>query len=182
MNYFLSSAPHEKRAWLIEIEAHSTLTISITIVPAPESEVSVIVLTQTFGSSQCSVISKQQHTSPHSRSEFLCKTVAYDRSHFSYNGSIFITPEGNHSHAYQRNENLIIGEEAHVRSEPVLEIEANDVFCTHGVATSSISPSELWYLQSRSFSPQRAKELIVDGFLAVARDKLKNYEHIRLSR
>ena len=47
---------------------------------------------------------------------------------FSYNGVIEITKKGNHSHAYQRNENLVIGEGGVVTSEPLLEIQAHEVF------------------------------------------------------
>lgn len=67
--------------------------------------------------------------------------------------------------AYQSNRNLILSPQAEANSIPGLEILADRVQCSHGSATSSISPEEIFYLLSRGIPEQTARSMIAQGFL-----------------
>lgn len=116
------------------------------------------------GDNECSFSTYQIHEAPNTTSNLLVKSVLMDESSFRYTGSIHVHPIAQKTDAYQRNENLILSAGANVESQPILEILANDVRCTHGVATSTIDKEQLWYLCSRAISETSARSLIIEGF------------------
>ena len=63
-------------------------------------------------------------------------------------------------------------DEAEANSMPGLEIEADDVRCTHGATTSQVDESELFYLLARGIRPDAARQLIVMGFFNTVLDRL----------
>lgn len=107
----------------------------------------------------------QHHVAPNSKSNLLIKGVFTDRSKFHYTGLVKIEKDAQNSHAYQKNQNLILSPDAFVESEPFLEIEANEVFCTHGSTTGKPNEDQILYLMSRGVDRTNALKLIVDGFL-----------------
>lgn len=114
----------------------------------------------------------QHHRAPNSTSNLLIRGVFEDESKFHYTGLVKIEKKAQKSHAYQKNQNLILSPGVFVESEPFLEIEANDVFCTHGSTTGKISEDQLYYLTSRGIHKKQAKELIVNGFLEEVRHNI----------
>lgn len=114
----------------------------------------------------------QHHAAPNSTSNLLIKSVLYGESGFNYHGLIRIDADCNGSHAYQKNQNLILSNKAQVLSEPDLEILSNEVFCTHGSTTGKPSPDQLYYLQTRGLSPKIAQETYVNGFLDDVRGRI----------
>lgn len=110
----------------------------------------------------------QEHKAPQTSSDLLVKSVLTDRAKFSYDGSIRVEKTAQKTDAYQRNENLLLSDSAHARSDPSLEILANDVRCTHGATVGKISEDELWYLASRGISYASGRKLITRGFLESA--------------
>jgi Fe-S cluster assembly protein SufD len=66
--------------------------------------------------------------------------------------------------AYQENRNLLLSHDAHADSIPGLEIEANDVRCTHGATIGQLDKLQVFYLMSRGLSKTEAQRLIVRGF------------------
>lgn len=124
----------------------------------------------------------QHHQAPNSTSNLLIKSVLYDKSHFHYHGLIRIDENCNGSHAYQKNQNLILSEKAVVKSEPDLEILSNEVFCTHGSTTGKPNEEQLYYLQTRGLSPGIAQEIYVQGFLDEVREKATSQQSTVNSR
>lgn len=114
----------------------------------------------------------QHHKAPNSTSNLLIRGVFDDESKFHYTGLVKIEKKAQKSHAYQKNQNLILSPRVFVESEPFLEIEANDVFCTHGSTTGKISEDQLYYLTSRGINKEEAKNLIVQGFLEDVRQRI----------
>jgi Fe-S cluster assembly protein SufD len=106
----------------------------------------------------------QRHTAPGSTSDLLIKGVFDGSSKFVYQGLIRLEKGAQKSHAYQKNQNLIISPKVFVDSRPFLEILANDVFCTHGSTTGKINKEQLLYAQSRGINADDAKKLIIQGF------------------
>ncbi|MFZ1549095.1 MAG: SufD family Fe-S cluster assembly protein [Microgenomates group bacterium] len=113
----------------------------------------------------------QHHKSSNSKSNLLIRGVFDDDSKFHYTGLVKIDKKAQKSHAYQKNQNLILSEGVFVESEPFLEIEANDVFCTHGSTTGKINEDQLYYMTSRGVNREEAKKLIVQGFLEFVRQQ-----------
>jgi Fe-S cluster assembly protein SufD len=115
----------------------------------------------------------QLHKAPKTKSDLLIKSVMGGNSRLMYDGLIKIEKQAQQSNAYQRNENLLLSDKAHVESKPELEIEANDVRCTHGVTVGMIDEEEIFYLMSRGILRSDAEQLIVDGFLQGVYDRMK---------
>ncbi len=73
-------------------------------------------------------------------------------------------PSAQKAQAYQTNRNLVLSEGAGAESIPNLEIEADDVKCSHASAVGPIDDDQLYYLESRGVPPEEAERLIVLGF------------------
>lgn len=116
------------------------------------------------GDHKISIHTQQLHEAPETTSNLLVKAVLTDQVQFSYDGVIRVARAAQKSDAYQKNENLLLSAGARARSDPALEILANDVRCTHGSTTGKLSEDQLWYLTSRGLSRSVASQLLVKGF------------------
>jgi Fe-S cluster assembly protein SufD len=115
----------------------------------------------------------QDHVAPHCTSDLLYKGALTDTSQALYYGTIHIRPDAHHSDAYQANRNLALSPNARALPHPRLEIENNEVRCTHGVTVGQVSDEQLFYLQSRGVSLEEARKLIVFGFFNQVLDKVE---------
>jgi Fe-S cluster assembly protein SufD len=91
--------------------------------------------------------------------------VLADRATAVWRGMIRVDPGAQQTDAFQESRNLLLSARAHADAIPGLEIEANDVRCTHAAAVAQVDPEHLYYLRSRGLPEPRARRLIVDGFL-----------------
>jgi Fe-S cluster assembly protein SufD len=106
----------------------------------------------------------QDHDAPNTRSDLLFKGAVEDEAHSVYSGLIRLRPAARKAVANQTNRNLVLTEGAGADSIPNLEIEANDVKCSHASAVGPIDEEQLYYLESRGVPPAEAERLIVFGF------------------
>jgi Fe-S cluster assembly protein SufD len=106
----------------------------------------------------------QDHDAPNTRSDLLFKGAVEDQAHSVYSGLIRLRPSARKAVANQTNRNLVLTEGAGAESIPNLEIEANDVRCSHASAVGPIDEDQLYYLESRGVPPAEAERLIVFGF------------------
>jgi Fe-S cluster assembly protein SufD len=106
----------------------------------------------------------QEHIAPNTTSDFAFKGALRDRATAVWRGMIKVEKDAQKTNAYQENRNLILSEKAHADSIPGLEIEANDVRCTHGATISPVNRDELFYAMARGISRGEAERLIVRGF------------------
>ncbi len=113
----------------------------------------------------------QGHRSPNTRSDLLFKAALDDHSHSAYTGIIIIDRGAQRSDAYQANRNLLLSEGARADTEPMLEIEADDVRCTHGATVGPVDEEQLFYATSRGLTPNAAARLIVEGFFGEVFEK-----------
>jgi Fe-S cluster assembly protein SufD len=118
----------------------------------------------------------QTHQAPHTSSNLLYKNALLDRARTIFSGLIVVDPEAQKTDAYQSNRNLVLSPEAEASSLPGLEIQANDVRCTHGATTGHVDDEQMFYLESRGIRPALARELIVFGFFEEVLNKLENNE------
>jgi Fe-S cluster assembly protein SufD len=106
----------------------------------------------------------QLHAAPHARSDLLFKGALKDRSRAVFRGMIRVLKGAQGTDAYQTNRNLLLSEDAHADSLPNLEIEADDVRCSHGATIGQQDEQQLFYLMSRGLPRAIAEKLIVEGF------------------
>ena len=95
-----------------------------------------------------------------------------------FSGLIKVDEVAQQTDAYQTNRNLLLSNTAEANSLPGLEIEANDVKCSHGATTSEIQEEEIFYMLARGIPEDAAEELIVYGFFE---EILENIEDEQLS-
>ena len=106
----------------------------------------------------------QHHVSPGAYSDLLYKNSLYDKARTIFSGLIFVDEGAHRTDAYQTCRNLFMSEDAEANSMPGLEINADDVKCSHGSTSAQISDEEIFYLQARGIDPVRARQLIARGF------------------
>jgi len=107
----------------------------------------------------------QAHEAPRTTSELVFKGVVANQSHSVYSGVIRVEKGARGTNAMQTNRNLVLDEGAHADSVPNLEIEDNDVHCSHASAVGPIDDDQRFYLESRGVPTEVADRLIAQGFL-----------------
>ncbi len=113
----------------------------------------------------------QNHKAPNSTSNLLIKGVFFESSKLFYRGLIRIEKDAQKSHAYQKNQNLMLSKDSFIDSRPYLEILANDVFCTHGSTTGRLDQEQMFYTKTRGLDKKQAEKLLVEGFINEIRSK-----------
>jgi len=108
----------------------------------------------------------QEHAAPHTTSDLAFRGVLQGRSSAVWKGNIIVDPGAQKTDAFQESRNLLISKRAHADAIPGLEIQANDVRCTHAAAVAQVDPEQLFYLRAHGISPEVAKRLVIEGFLA----------------
>jgi Fe-S cluster assembly protein SufD len=114
----------------------------------------------------------QDHDAPRTTSDLLFKGAVEDHARSVYSGLVRLRPSAQKADARQTNRNLVLTEGAGAESIPNLEIEANDVRCSHASTVGPIDEDQLYYLESRGVPPAEAERLIVLGFFDDVFDRL----------
>lgn len=122
---------------------------------------------------------QQNHMAPHTTSDLLYKGALKEKARSVWQGMIKVFPDAQKTDGYQANRNLILEKTARADSIPGLEIEADDVRCTHGATVSQLDPDEVFYIQSRGLPYKETQRLIVQGFFAPVIDRIP-LESVRL--
>jgi Fe-S cluster assembly protein SufD len=120
----------------------------------------------------------QDHQVGNTRSDLLFKGALQDVARTVYAGLIRIEKGAARSDAYQANRNLVLSDKAKATSIPMLEIDNNDVRCTHGATVGPVDPQHLFYLRSRGIPESTAKRMIVQGFFGDVLERIP-FEHAR---
>jgi Fe-S cluster assembly protein SufD len=108
----------------------------------------------------------QDHAAPDTTSNLLFKGVVADRSRSVYTGLIHVGKDARGTNAFQTNRNIKLSADAWAESVPNLEIENNEVHCSHASTVGPIDDEQRFYLESRGVPPAVAERLIVAGFFA----------------
>ena len=114
----------------------------------------------------------QDHIAAHASSNLLFKGALDDRSRSVFRGLIRVHPKAQRTDAYQTNRNLILSQGARADSLPNLEIQADDVRCSHAATIGQLDEEEIFYLLSRGIPKAEAVRLVVFGFFAEVLDQL----------
>ena len=118
----------------------------------------------------------QLHEAEHTTSDLLYKNALYHQARTIFSGLIRVSPGAHHTDAYQKCRNLLGSDEAEANSMPGLEIDADQVKCSHGSTSGQISDEEIFYLQARGIAAREARQIISQGFLNQAISHLEGEE------
>ncbi len=115
---------------------------------------------------------RQDHKVPHATSDLLYKGALDDRARSVFRGLIKVFPKAQRTDAYQTNRNLLLSRDSNATSLPNLEIEADDVRCSHAATVGQLDEEELFYIMSRGITRRDAERLVVFGFFGEVLDRL----------
>jgi Fe-S cluster assembly protein SufD len=138
--------------------------------PGANAQVNGVLFTS--GRQHLAYFTRQDHVAPHTTSDLLYRGGLKGRSRVVWKGMIRVEKDAQRTDAYQKNDNLVLSESARADSIPGLEIEANDVRCTHGATAGRVDEDMIFYAQARGISRDTAIRLIVEGFFANVYDRI----------
>lgn len=145
-------------------------------IKGPGSKVEMLSLAVAAHDQEIDQRTLQTHSAPNAVSDLLFKNVLMDDAKTIFSGLIKVDPGAQQTDAYQTNRNLLLGNSAEANSLPGLEIDANDVKCSHGATTAQIEDEEIFYMKARGIPENQAQELIVYGFFEEILLKINNDE------
>ena len=114
----------------------------------------------------------QIHRAPHCFSDLLFNGALKETARNVYMGIIKVHPDAQKTDAFQRNGNLILDNTARADSIPGLEIEADDVRCTHAATAAQVEDEYVFYLMARGLTRPQAERMIVQGFFQAVLDRV----------
>src|SRR3954468_24900247 len=152
-------------ARLAKVNQHVAMT-------GPDAEVQVNGVMFTEGRQHLSYHTHQHHQAPYCKSDLLYKVALQDRSRTVWRGMIKVDRDAQRTNAYQRNDNLMLSRAARADSIPGLEIEADDVRCTHGSTSGRVDEQQVFYAMTRGYTRREAVRMIVAGFFQQVFDRI----------
>ncbi len=132
----------------------------------PGGRSDMLSVTTALGSQIFDQRTLQVHEAPNAASDLLYKNALNDTARTVFTGLIRVDEGAHKTDAYQKVRNLVLSEEAEANSAPGLEIEADDVRCTHGATSGALDEDEIFYFQSRGIPRRVAQQLVTFGFLS----------------
>jgi len=116
------------------------------------------------------------HLAENTKSYQLIKSVLNDNAKGIYQGKIYVDSKAQKTNGYQLSKALLLNENTEFNGKPELEIYADDVKCSHGATSGNLDEDAIFYLMSRGLSHQQSKELLINGFLMDAVEKITDEE------
>ncbi len=118
------------------------------------------------GSQHLDYDTTQEHAAEDTNSDLAFRGVLAERATAVWRGMIRVDKGAQRTDAFQESRNLLLSTDAHADAIPGLEIEADDVRCTHAAAVAQVDPEQLYYLRSHGLADAQAKRLVIEGFLS----------------
>ena len=138
--------------------------------PGADSQVNGVLFSK--GRQHLAYHTLQHHIAPNCHSDFLYKSAQQDQSRTVWRGMIKVDKAAQKTDGYQRNDNLVLSNRSRADSIPGLEIEADDVRCTHGSTTAKVDEEQIFYALCRGFTRKEATQMIVTGFFQQIFDRI----------
>jgi Fe-S cluster assembly protein SufD len=138
--------------------------------PGGSAQVNGVMFTE--GRQHLSYHTLQRHHAPQCKSDLLYKGALQDHSRLVWRGMIKVDPNAQKTDGYQRDDNLLLSEDARADSIPGLEIEADDVKCSHGATAGRVDDEQIFYARCRGLTRNEAVRMIVAGFFQQVFDRI----------
>ncbi|MGE3313673.1 MAG: Fe-S cluster assembly protein SufD [Planctomycetaceae bacterium] len=136
------------------------------------AEAQVNGVTFATGRQLLSFYTQQSHNAPNTHSDLLYRQVLRDRARVVWRGMIRVEPEAQKTDGYQRSDALLLNSTCRADSIPGLEIEADDVRCTHGATAGRVDEEQIFYCMCRGLTRFEAMHIIVEGFFHSVYDRI----------
>ena len=107
---------------------------------------------------------KMIHVGKNTKSTIVSKGISAEKSQNVYRGLVKIMPSATGARNYSQCDSMLIGDECAANTFPFIDVKNNTAVVEHEASTSKISADQIFYLQSRGFSQEKAVSLIVNGF------------------
>ena len=127
-------------------------------------------------SSKCENNLEIRHLSKSAVSDCSFKAVTRGSSNVSFKGKVFVDENCSNTQSNQISKGLLIDEESKINLTPILEINNDDVVCSHGAASGKADEEVLFYLASRGISKSEAEKIYIQGFLSEFIEKIEDAE------
>ena len=137
-------------------------------------ETEIYALAYLHGEDSVTTETHVKHAVGGGTSNQLIKFVLDDEARGRFIGDLKIEQDAQQTEAHQTNRNLLLSETAEMRTQPQLEIYADDVKATHGASTGQLDESALFYMQQRGISKQKARQLLVGAFMREVIDTISD--------
>lgn len=115
---------------------------------------------------------KMIHLAPHTKSNIINKSVSLGGGNASYRGTVHIIKKAEHSNSIIKCDTLILDDNSKSDTIPTNIVENQNSDLNHEATTSKISQEKLFYLMSRGLNEEKAKELVIMGFIDRFREEL----------
>ena len=115
---------------------------------------------------------KMIHMAPNTESSIISKSIAANGGVANYRGTVNITSKAPNSKAIVKCDTIIIDKESKSDTIPKNKIDNNSSYIEHEATVSKISKDKLFYLMSRGINEEKAKELLIMGFIDRFREEL----------
>ena len=154
---------------------HDVITNKISVSQLGEGcSTEIYALAFLHGSDSVTTETHVTHSVGGGTSNQLIKFVLDDNSRGRFIGDLKIAPDAQQTEAHQTNRNLLLSDTAEMRTQPQLEIYADDVKATHGASTGQLDESALFYMQQRGIDKQKARQLLVNAFMKEVIDTISD--------
>lgn len=117
-----------------------------------------------------------EHLSPHCTSFEHYKNIVKDNATIVFGGNILVAADAQKTEAYQKNNNILLSDDATVHTRPQLIIYADDVKCSHGATVGQLDANALFYMQQRGIPENEARRMLLGGFANEITEKISDEE------
>ena len=152
---------------------------NISLVLSKEGvSIEFINLFSLHGKEEIMLTTQSIHKVPNTSCMVSIKGVLFDSSKSDYVGKIIIEKKAQQTTSFLSDDVLNVGDKTKNHSQPILEIEADDVKASHGATTGQVNEEQIYYLMSRGLSREEAEQNIISGFfedalLLIKDDKIR---------
>lgn len=158
-------------------EANSTLRLCVITLPGQDASYDITIehngegcttlmngIVIANGQQVAKIKTHVLHNIGHGHSNQTFKFLLTDQAEGQFFGELKVMPDAQKTEAYQTNRNILLSKAAKMRTEPQLEIYADDVKCSHGASTGELDTSALFYMQQRCISPEAGRRMLISAF------------------
>ena len=162
------------RSLFLHLGAAWARTESFCLASGEGSRSEMLSLAVAEGTQEIDCRTRQIHGRPHTFSDLLFKNVLFDQARTIFSGLILVEEGAHYTDAYQTCRNLLLSEEAEANALPGLEINADQVKCSHGSTTGPLDSEQIYYLRSRGIHEADARQLLAFGFCREVIERLSD--------
>ncbi len=156
---------HARMAWVdCYFGGQYTKTTGTTFLEEPEADVQQHALFFGDQNRHFDISATIVHKAPRTTSNLITRGALTGAAKTTYRGLVSIQPNAYKCAGYQKEDTLLLSDTAEINAVPTLEIQNNDVKCSHGATVSKVDPEKLYYIMSRGLSAEQATKIIVEGF------------------